>query len=123
MKGETDRDIIGNIRTHCKDRDILGWFVVKTNGLLQPSVREAAVHRNLNSGGDLLGQPGPLIFLSIVASLNPEDCTQSMDIQCFLQEEHSLGLRPICLQMSSLTHDSISEYSSFRAGSKYAGLW
>lgn len=113
MQGALSRSAIGAARAQRENRTVVGWFVVKSNGILTPSIREAAVHKQLSLASDLRGDSRPLVFLSLATAINSAECTQSMDIQCFVQAEGGLAMRPTPLYLSNLTHDSAAEHSSF----------
>ena len=122
-EGMLSHPAVSEARAKRENQAVVGWFKVKTNSILTPSIREAAVHRELARASDLRGDSNPLVFLSLATNLNSAECTQTMDVQCFLQPDGKLALQPSPLHLSNLTHDSAAEHSAFRSASHRGNFW
>mmetsp|Transcript_81034 Transcript_81034/g.158335 ORF Transcript_81034/g.158335 Transcript_81034/m.158335 type:complete len:245 (+) Transcript_81034:192-926(+) len=84
-------------------RTIVGWFVSHTGSAMTPSVRHAAVHRELEN------ENGCPLFLLYIALGNAG--ASRCDIQLFTQTP-SRSFRPSAFVVSSIHHDSAREFKA-----------
>lgn len=98
------------------DKPIGAWFIVSHHGhILTPSIRQAAVHRNLCRACENRGDAGDLILILLAVRPNSGGCSQLLDVQCLAQTPGLLSFFPMRLHISSLNHNSQKEFAHFES--------
>lgn len=128
--GKIDSDKVQSMRlasdAGIEGMPVVGWFVARCDSSdsssttinsrhnLEPSLRDAAVHRGLNEDKAGRNDGQPIVLLMISISLGDGASTQSVQYRCLRQPEmDSRRFTSLPLRIRNLTHDSLSEYKSF----------
>ncbi len=99
---------------------MIGWFSSRANCALRPSLRELRRHAALenfhqNQKGTQEGVP--LLFVIMSTSTTQNLSTHSFDHRVLIRRKPREKLKSVDLSITNLQHNSLDEYSSFRASS------
>jgi hypothetical protein len=116
--GEVDATRIASCVEKYPQR-LLGWFSFRANAPLRPSLRELAVHTQLENLAEF-GAGRPVLFGMLTSSCSKNASTVSMDYRFVRRENTHELLQAVELSITNLKQDSQAEYGAFSACSSLA---
>ena len=108
-------------------QQLLGWFSFRANAPLLPSMRELAVHAQIErlEAFRRVGESAearPALFAMLTTSSSVNASTHSLDYRFVRRETPSSPLGAVELEITNLRQDSKAEFGAFRATSSVSAL-
>jgi len=122
--GEIEQDAFGKALQQHSQR-LIGWFAFRANTPLRVSVKEHAVHAQLEklaSSQLQSAEPAvPLLFAMLTSSATTNNSTQSFDYRFVSRPNEKVPFSSMELSITNPEHKSQAEYGEFSAFATFSG--